>query len=138
MFKIDRLDTWWLLVVDDDMFNASLIRSIMEFYGVRVDSAQDGKEGLKKLEQGDYNIVMLDLSMPHLDGWEMLKQIRENATLAHLPIIAFTAHAMQGDRERVLDAGFDGYIPKPIRVARLLPELKDILQNVKRERIERL
>ena len=134
MFNIDALKKWQLLVVDDDLFNASLIRSIMEYYGIAVESAKDGIEGLDKLEQGDFNVIMLDLSMPNLDGWDMLKEIRKNPKLAHIPVIAFTAHAMQGDRDRVMEAGFDGYIPKPIRVARLLPELKEILSRVNQDR----
>ncbi|MCI0712932.1 MAG: response regulator [Chloroflexi bacterium] len=138
MFDIDKLNTWRILVIDDEPMNASLIKSIMAFYDVAVDIAFNGVEGLAKLDQDSFNIIMLDLSMPKMDGWEMLSRLRTDQTKAHIPVIAFTAHAMKGDQESVMKAGFDGYMPKPIRVATFLSELKGFLTNIADERINQL
>jgi CheY-like chemotaxis protein len=138
VFDINKLNTWRILVVDDEPMNASLITSIMAFYDVAVDTAFNGIEGLEKLDQDSFNIIMLDLSMPKMDGWEMLTKLRTDKTKAHIPVIAFTAHAMKGDQERVMKAGFDGYMPKPIRVATFLNDLKGFLQSIADERIKQL
>jgi CheY-like chemotaxis protein len=73
--------------------------------------------------------ILLDLSMPEMDGWEMLRQVRQNNLMNGVPIIALTAHAMTGDRERVLNAGFNGYISKPFRIASLLEEIRKCLNE---------
>ena len=105
--------SWTVLIVDDEPDNLIVPQELLKFYGAQVFSAENGRGGLKILSKIIPTFVLLDLSMPEMDGWEMLKEIRTNPRLAHLPVIALTAHAMVGDMQRVLDAGFDGYIAKP-------------------------
>ncbi len=120
--------SWRVLIVDDEPDNLGVSKAVLDFHGATTYVARDGKEGLDLLSQIMPTVVLLDLSMPQMDGWQLLKEIRATPRLAHLPVIAVTAHAMQGDRERVLQAGFDGYIPKPYRVATLVQDVKACLK----------
>ena len=90
---------------------------MLERLGHTVRVAQDGKEAIEALESDDFDLVLMDVQMPEMDGFEAVRTIRqrEATTHKHIPILALTAHAMQGDRERCLSAGFDGYLAKPIR-----------------------
>jgi two-component system cell cycle response regulator DivK len=119
--------TWKVLIVEDDFDNLNVATQVLSFRGVEVCVAEDGLTGLKALEEFTPTIVLMDISMPQMDGWEMLRHMRDNPRTADLPVIAVTAHAMAGDKERVLAAGFDGYIRKPFDVLTLLDEIKDSL-----------
>jgi len=121
--------SWKVLVVDDEPDNLELIADTMSFYGVTTKAARSAAEGLEILETFRPTLILLDLSMPKMDGWQMRTKIRENPANEHIPIVALTAHAMVGDKERALAAGFDGYLPKPINIARLLDDLRDTLQE---------
>jgi CheY-like chemotaxis protein len=87
------------------------------------------REALGMIEQSRPDIVLLDIGMPVLDGFAVLRAIRENPRLAALPVLAVTAYAMQGDRERVLSSGFDGYLSKPINATLLAEELERLLRK---------
>ena len=121
------VSTWKVLIVEDDFDNLTVAKQVLNFQGVEVHAATDGVTGLKVLEEVTPTLVLLDISMPQMDGWEMLRHVRDDPRTADLPIIAVTAHAMAGDRERVLAAGFDGYIRKPFDVLTLLDEIKKSL-----------
>jgi two-component system, cell cycle response regulator DivK len=138
MFDINTLDTWRILVVDDEPDNSAVILDVMGFLDAAAESAQDGAQGLEKIKIFHPNIIMLDLSMPVMDGWETLKRIRADSEIAHLPIIAFTAHAMEGDAERALEEGFDGYLTKPVRIVNLVRDLQDALNKISQERLAKL
>ena len=114
---------WVVLVVDDEPDNRAIAQKVLTFSGAKVHSAINGADGLKVLEVMLPSFILLDLSMPVMDGWEMFKQVRENPRTQHIPVIALTAHAMEGDRERVLRAGFDGYIAKPFRLSTFMSEI---------------
>ena len=88
----------------------------------------NGREALKALERQAFDLVLMDVQMPEMDGFEATAAIRqkEATTGQHLPILAMTAHALQGDRERCLAAGMDGYLPKPLRIAELLATIEDL------------
>src|SRR5207253_3371126 len=103
-----------------------LVTQILEKRGNTVGVAANGREALSLLESQTFDLVLMDVQMPEMDGIETTAAIRqkEKVTGAHIPIIAMTAHAMKGDRERCLDAGMDGYVPKPIR----LQELFEVIQ----------
>jgi CheY-like chemotaxis protein len=122
--KDQDVQSWHVLIVDDEPDNLGVSKAILEFHGARVHTAKDGKEGLEILSGITPNVILLDLSMPHMDGWQLLKEIRSTPRLADLPVIAVTAHAMQGDRDKALEAGFDDYIPKPFRIATFVQDLK--------------
>ncbi len=87
-----------------------------------------GEQALEALASGRFDLVLMDLQMPEMDGFEAVRAIRdrEATTGEHMPVLALTAHAMQGDRERCLEAGFDGYLPKPIRQADLEKALSEL------------
>ena len=108
---------WTVMIVDDEPDNLAVAQKVLEFSGASVHTAGNGVEGIALLDHLLPTFILLDLSMPEMDGWEMFEKVRTNAKTEHIPIIALTAHAMAGDRERVLDAGFDGYIAKPFRLS---------------------
>jgi len=112
---IDLLAEARVLVVEDDPINLKVILRMLAQMGCRADTAIDGKAALEKIEQGAYDLVLMDCQMPELDGYETTRTIRRReGTGAHLPIVALTAHARQGDRKKCLEAGMDDYISKPM------------------------
>lgn len=119
-----------ILIAEDNATNRELFRELLEARGYDVDEACDGLEALKRLEEAQPDILLLDIGMPVLDGFAVVRAIRENPRLSSLPVLAVTAYAMQGDRERVLSSGFDGYLSKPIN-AKLLHEELDRLLNMR-------
>lgn len=116
---------WTILIVDDDADNLGVVAEYLQFLGAAVHTAQDGVEGLAELERCDPTVILLDLSMPNMDGWQMFREVRGDPRWAAVPIIALTAHAMAQDRDRVMDEGFDGYITKPFMLTSLLADLKE-------------
>jgi signal transduction histidine kinase/DNA-binding response OmpR family regulator len=111
-----------LLLVEDNLVNQKVVLAILRKKGFQIDVANHGREALAKLEAPDaaYNLILMDVQMPVLDGLETTRIIRRDARWANVAIIAMTAHAMNGDRERCLDAGMDAYISKPVQPAHLI------------------
>jgi CheY-like chemotaxis protein len=118
-----------ILVAEDNLPNRELIREILETYGYEVIEAVDGQEALDKLEETVPDLVLLDIQMPVLDGYAVVRRIRQNPRFAGLKILAVTAYAMQGDREKVLEAGFDGYLTKPLDMATLTKEIRQLSER---------
>ena len=116
-----------ILIAEDNATNRELFRELLEARGYDVDEACDGSEALRRLEQELPDILLLDIGMPVLDGFAVVRAIRENPRLSALPVLAVTAYAMQGDRERVLSSGFDGYLSKPVNAKLLHEELDRLL-----------
>ena len=116
-----------VLVAEDNAVNRELIRELLELRGYEVSEACDGQEALQMIEASPPDILLLDLGMPKLDGFGVIKKVRENPQLAGLPVLAVTAYAMRGDREKALDAGFDGYVSKPINAAALSQAMESLL-----------
>lgn len=114
---------WQVLIVDDHLDSLEVAALTLEHNGAQVMTAENGEEGLTILETFRPTFILLDLSMPVLDGWGMLYRLRQDPELAHIPVIALTAHAMAGDRELVLDAGFDYYFSKPFSPFTFLDDL---------------
>jgi CheY-like chemotaxis protein len=127
---LNDVSTWMVLLVDDEPDNLEVVADTLDFYGVAIKTATDGNEGLAVLESFTPDFILLDLSMPHMNGWEMRKRVKDDPQTCHIPIIALTAHAMTGDAERALEVGFDGYITKPVEVMSLVDDLRAILENL--------
>ena len=115
-----------LLVEDNDMNRDMLSRRLIK-KGYDVDIAVDGKEGVEMATAGIPDIILLDMSLPVMDGWTAAGHLKGNPTTQNIPIIALTAHAMAGDREKALEAGCDDYDTKPIEFKRLLGKIKDFV-----------
>jgi CheY-like chemotaxis protein len=116
-----------ILIAEDNPVNRELLRELLETRGYSVSEACNGQEALREIEKVRPDILLLDLDMPVLDGFATVRKIRENPRLASLPVLAVTAYAMQGDREKVLASGFDGYLSKPIQSRVLFEELDRLL-----------
>jgi HAMP domain-containing protein/CheY-like chemotaxis protein/signal transduction histidine kinase len=119
-----------VLLVDDDARNIFALSSVLERRGMRVLTATTGKEAIKLIEsKNDIAIVLMDIMMPEMDGYQTMEQIRKNADFRRLPIIALTAKAMKGDREKCLDAGASDYLAKPVNTEQLLSALRSWLHR---------
>lgn len=112
-----------ILVVEDNIDNMTLISDVLESLDYEVIKATDGEQGVEKTKAEHPDLILMDLSLPRMDGWTATKHIKSNPELSHIPIIALTAHAMVGDRERALEAGCDDYISKPINLRELAGKL---------------
>jgi CheY-like chemotaxis protein len=121
-----------ILFAEDNAINATFGATLLGKLGHDVVSAQNGKDCLMALENGAFDLVMMDIQMPELNGSEAMKIIRakERNTSLHQPVIALTAYALQGDRERFLQQGFDGYLSKPFRAIELVGEIKRVLESL--------
>lgn len=126
----ENLAEWRVLIVDDQRDNLSVAEMVFHFHKAEVRIAHNGIEGLEVLKEYQPTLILLDLSMPEMSGWEMFKELRENEKTAHIPVIALTAHAMAGDEARVMQAGFDGYIAKPFSVATIVFQIQSILKTL--------
>lgn len=115
------------LIAEDNAINRELLRELLQAHGFIVVEACDGKEALDMIGRTQPDILLLDISMPVLDGIGVVRTLRQNPRFATLPALAVTAYAMQGDRERILSAGFDGYLSKPVDARSLAEELDRLL-----------
>jgi len=116
-----------VLVVDDKASSRELIRTVLERSGYGVIEAGDGREAVRIARQAAPDLILLDLQMPALDGFGALGELRNEPRFASLPIVALTASAMQGDREKAIAAGFTSYLSKPVKLAELRAELARLL-----------
>jgi CheY-like chemotaxis protein len=117
-----------ILLAEDNAINQRLALRLLEKCGHQVAVTTNGREALAALDHGEFDVVLMDIQMPDMDGFEATAAIRskERAIGKHLPIIAMTAHAMTGDRERCIGAGMDGYIAKPIRPQELFQAISTL------------
>jgi two-component system cell cycle response regulator DivK len=118
-----------ILIAEDNAVNRELLRELLETRGYTVLEACDGQEALHMIDQAQPDILLLDIGMPVLDGFAVVRKIRENPLLAKLPVVAVTAYAMQDDREKILNSKFDGYLSKPINPRLLVEELDRLLSQ---------
>lgn len=120
-----------ILIVDDNPQNRQLAGDILAFHGYAVAMASDGQEGIAMAERLHPDLVVMDIQMPVLDGFAALAKLRENPATRAMKVIAMTSLAMQGDRERVLAAGFDGYLAKPVNTRELPSAVSRFLEEVR-------
>ncbi len=115
--------TWRVLVVDDEPDNLKLAADLLEFLGATVGQARNGQQALELIDQFKPNLILLDLAMPEIDGWDVHRRLRARPDYDLVPIVALTALVMAADAQKVRDAGFDAYITKPFRVKTLIEQL---------------
>lgn len=123
----DLLKDWGIVVIDDEPDSLEVARYILDFYGANVHTANNGKEGLALVDKIQPRFVISDLSMPEMDGWEFLKALKAQTTNNDIPVIALTAHAMKGDKERAIEAGFNNYLTKPLTAMTFIDQLLTLL-----------
>jgi two-component system cell cycle response regulator DivK len=120
-----------ILYIEDNLGNRILVKRILEAEGYSVIEAADGPSGLEIANKEQPDLILLDINLPEIDGYDLARKIRGSPKLQETPILAVTANVMKGDRERTLEAGCDGYIQKPIDVDRLPEQVKAALQKIK-------
>jgi CheY-like chemotaxis protein len=118
-----------LLLVEDNELNRDLLKRRLTRKGYEVITAVDGEEGIQKVREHKPDLVLLDLDLPKIDGWTAAKLLKADADTSSIPVLALTAHAMVGDREKALAAGCDDYDVKPVEFARLLSKIKALLAS---------
>ena len=116
-----------ILLVEDNEMNMDMLKRRLVRKGFEVITAVDGEESIKMVNAESPDLVLMDVSLPGMDGWEATELIRANDSTKNIPIIAITAHAMTGDRERASEVGCDDYETKPIDFARLLEKIGNLL-----------
>jgi len=118
-----------ILVVEDNERNLKLLRDVLEYAGYDVRVARTAEDGITLAVKEPPDLVLMDLQLPGIDGMEALRRLRENSRTADIPVVAVTAQAMKQDRERVLDAGFNGYIEKPISVRAFPDQVRSFISG---------
>lgn len=118
-----------ILIVDDNEDSRDLVVKVLKNRGYQMVEAVDGEDALEKAESENPDIILLDISIPKLDGYEVTRRLKSREKFRNIPIIALTAHAMKGDKEKALQAGYDGYISKPISIHELPEQIKSYLKG---------
>ena len=118
-----------VIYIEDNFDNRLLVRRVLEIEGFVVFGAEDGPTGIKLALEENPDIILMDINLPEMDGYEVTTRLRQYEELAQVPIIALTANVMKGDRERTLLAGCDGYIQKPIDVDKLPQQIREFLST---------
>lgn len=116
-----------ILIVEDTDHSRELLRTVLEQLGHAVVEASNGREALGRIQEQIPDLILLDLRIPAPNGFEVLKEVRRNARFSSVPVVALTAQAMIGDREKALAAGFNGYLAKPVAIAQLRSEVERLL-----------
>lgn len=124
------LQGWQIVVVDDEEDSLMVAEIILTEYGATVHAGNNGQEALALIRQFRPRFVISDLSMPTMDGWGLIHEMKADLALAEIPVIALTAHAMPGDRERAIAAGFHNYLTKPLTVSTFLYDLVNLLMDI--------
>jgi two-component system cell cycle response regulator DivK len=114
-----------ILIVEDNEKNMKLVRDVLQATGYRTLEATTGEEGVELALSQVPALVLMDVQLPGIDGVEALGRLRQNERTASIPVLALTAQAMSGDRERFLEAGFDGYLAKPVDVGALIEAVRE-------------
>ena len=122
-------DKGTILYVEDNSDNRHLVRRVLNAEGYSVVEAGDAAQALEELQNGGLDLILMDISMPEVDGYTLTTKIRSMPDFARIPIIAVTANVMRGDREKTLEAGCDGYIQKPIDIDTLSQQIERFIRR---------
>jgi CheY-like chemotaxis protein len=118
-----------ILLVEDNEMNRDMLSRRLAKRGYEVLVAADGHEGIARARAEQPRLILMDMSLPDLDGWEATRQLKAGPDTCHIPILALTAHAMPGDQERAREAGCDGYGTKPVELDSLLAQMRALLER---------
>ncbi len=118
-----------ILLVEDNEMNRDMLSRRLQKKGYEVSMAVDGSQGLAAAHRELPDLILMDMSLPEIDGWEAMRRLKAAQDTREIPIIALTAHAMQGDRERALEAGANDYDTKPIELPRLIGKIQALLKE---------
>ena len=118
-----------ILIVEDDTKNMTLFRDLLQVSGYSTIEASDGKQGIELAKAKKPDLILMDIQMPEMDGLEATRILKADATTSNIPVLALTAYAMKGDKERILEAGCDGYLAKPINTDEFLKEVAEYLSG---------
>lgn len=118
-----------VLIVEDDPKNLKLVRDVLQASGYATIEAPDGKQGVELAKARKPDLILMDIQLPIMDGLQATKILKSDASTRKIPIIALTAYTMSGDKEKALQAGCDGYMPKPINVRDFLKKVAEYLPN---------
>jgi two-component system cell cycle response regulator DivK len=121
-----------ILIIDDNEKNRKLARVLLLHNGYETIEAEDGKQGIEQAKKHLPDLILMDIQMPVMDGLEATKKLRADEQTKNIPIIAITSYAMKGDREKIVEKGFDAYIPKPIDIDGFIEQIKEFSQANKR------
>ena len=113
-----------VLLVEDNEDNLIVYRTILDHVGYRVIEARDGEEGVARAKSDQPDLILMDVSLPKMDGWEATRRIKADEGTRRIPIIAVTAHALDDDREKATQVGCDGYLAKPVAPRRVVEEVE--------------
>jgi two-component system, cell cycle response regulator DivK len=116
-----------ILLVEDNEMNRDMLSRRLQKRGYEVSMAMDGRQGVEMARAGRFDLILMDMSLPEIDGWEATRQLRAVPETRTVPIIGLTAHAMSGDREKALEAGCNDYDTKPVELPRLLAKIETLL-----------
>jgi CheY-like chemotaxis protein len=118
-----------ILLVEDNEMNRDMLSRRLKRNGYEVVIATDGQQGVEMAASEAPDLILMDMSLPVIDGWEATRQVRENEATRKIPVIALTAHAMAGDREKAIEAGCDDYDTKPVEITRLLGKITALIES---------
>lgn len=125
------MDSTRVLLVEDNEDNLQLVRFLLEQDGYEVLAAYNGRTGLALARQELPDLILMDLSLPEIDGWQAAQELKADQNTSWIPLLALTAHTLPGDRQRALSLGFDGFISKPLDVANFGENISRALQEKK-------
>ncbi len=118
-----------ILLVEDNEMNRDMLSRRLRRNGYEVVIATDGQQGVEMAASEAPDLILMDMSLPVIDGWEAARRVRENEATRKIPVIALTAHAMAGDREKAIEAGCDDYDTKPVEITRLLGKITALIES---------
>lgn len=121
-----------LLLVEDNVHNRRIFSDVLSHYGFEVLEAGNGEEAIELTQTKLPDLILMDLSLPVLDGWQATKHLKSLQTCKHIPIVALTAHAMTGDEDQAREVGCDGYISKPVSPKQLVVKVEEFLKSFQR------
>ena len=122
-----------ILVVEDNQDNYELVRTILELAGYDTFQAITGRDGVDAARKQKPDLILMDMAMPEMDGWDATQRIRKDPETKHIPMVALTVHTLPRERKRALDAGVDAYISKPFDAAHFLQVVENTLKGAKQE-----